>query len=103
MNKYCSQWIQEWCHENGWTDLFVVQRDYWAFPPHAVMPTPIPAQVLHGIKAEKGLSPAERLWYGAACGVTLLMSGLSYLADSPMPLVVAFAFCAVVVALSDDD
>jgi hypothetical protein len=31
MKKFCTEWIQEWCQENGWTDLFTVRREYWAF------------------------------------------------------------------------
>lgn len=103
MNKYSTQWIQDWCHENGWTDLFVERREYWAFPPHAVMPMPIPSQVLHAIKAEKGFSPHEKVWYGSAFAVTTMGILSSCLLACPMPLVAAFAFCAVTVAQTEDE
>lgn len=85
--------------ENGWTDLFLRARDeYWAFPPHAVMPLPIPNQALQVIKQQKGLSRDEKVWSAIAIGTTLLTGLLSYLSASPMPLVAAFAFCAIIVA-----
>jgi len=98
MNRYCFDWIQDWCQENGWTDLFVERRDYWAFPPGAVMPMPIPGDVLQQIKAERGSSPTERAWQATAwisAGIAIV---LSYLIKSPMPLVMAFAFGAITVA-----
>jgi len=104
MNHYSYSWIEEWCRENGWTELFVPQKnDYWAFPPNAVMPLPIPAQVLRQIKTEKGLSGDERLWATVATLLTVFAAGLSYLAQSPMPIVAAFAFCAIIVAQMEVD
>lgn len=103
MNKYCIDWIQEWCCENGWTDLFVERREYWAFPPHAVMPMPIPADALHTIKLEKGLSVPEKIWFGTAWLATLGSVVLSYSLECPMPLVAAFAFCALIVARTEED
>ncbi|MCE2665152.1 MAG: hypothetical protein LW716_21805 [Microcystis sp. 53602_E8] len=84
MKHFHEPWIQEWCQENGWTELFLERySNYWAFPPNAVMPEPIPTKVLQNIKRQKGLSPAEKLWLGLAC---------------PMPIVLAFAFDAVTAA-----
>lgn len=74
------------------------RNDYWAFPPNAVMPLPIPTPVLQKIKADKGFSNDEQVWGTLAGLVTALTAGLSYLAHSPMPFVAAFVFCAVVVA-----
>jgi hypothetical protein len=99
MNHYCYTWVKDWCNENGWTDLFVQERhEYWAFPPNAVMPLPIPAHVLSVIKEQHGLSLDEKRWNLAAffaAGVALIAS---YWFQSPMPLVIAFAFCAIAVA-----
>ena len=53
MKHYCEEWVKDWCFENGWTDLYVERCHYWAFPPGAVMPEPIPPRVLRLIKAEK--------------------------------------------------
>lgn len=33
---------QEWCAVNGWTDLFEEEGKFYAFPPKAVMPLPVP-------------------------------------------------------------
>lgn len=99
MNHYSYTWIEDWCRDNGWTELFVPQKNnYWAFPPNAVMPMPIPTQVLRQIKTEKGLSREERRWATIATSLAIFAAGLSYLAESPMPIVAAFAFCAFIVA-----
>lgn len=103
MKKYSIQWVQEWCQENGWTDLFVERRSYWAFPPHAVMPMPIPDTVLQSIKADKGMSTEEKLWCAAAWIVALSAAGISYWISCPMPMVMAFAFCAVTAGLFEEE
>ncbi len=103
MNKYCKAWIEEWCRDNGWTDPFKERKSYWAFPPHAVMPLPIPTQDLQVLKARKGMSPQERLWCAAAWVAAVTGAALVYLLESPMPLVMAFGFCAIIFAQMDDD
>jgi len=30
-----------WCEENGYTEPFRLKRDWWAFPPGAVLPVPL--------------------------------------------------------------
>jgi len=103
MKKYSYQWIETWCRENGWTDLFMERRDYWAFPPGAVMPVPIPNTVLHTIKAEKGWTADEKVWVGSAWMGAIAGAALTITLHSPMPLVAAFAFGAVVVAMLEDN
>lgn len=76
---------------------------YWAFPPHAVIPMPIPDDALQTIKAQYGLSPQEKVWCAAAWIVGALGLGLTYWLECPIPLVAAFAFCAVTVALFEDE
>jgi hypothetical protein len=98
MKHYCDEWINEWCQQNGWTDLVSARYNYWAFPPGAVMPEPIPPQALRFIKQEKGLTTQEKLWSISAVIVTIIAATLSYFLNSPMPLVLAFAFGAVTVA-----
>jgi hypothetical protein len=103
MNRFAAQWIDEWCAKNGWTDWFKERSDYWAFPPHAVMPVPIPRTVLQTIKAQKGMCFEEKLWCLGAVGSAIAGGGLSYVLASPMPAVAAFAFCAMIVARLDED
>jgi hypothetical protein len=98
MKHFSEEWLNEWCSENGWTDLYVERHHYWAFPPGAVMPEPIPPQALQLIKAAKGLSASEKSWSISAVIVTLIAAILSYLLKCPMPLVLAFAYGAVTVA-----
>jgi len=99
MKHYCDNWIQEWCEDNGWTELYRERCDfYWAFPPHAVIPEPIPSRILKAIKAEKGLCLEEKVWFFAATLLTLLGIVLSFVLKCPMPIVFAFAFDAVTVA-----
>ncbi|MEB3293134.1 MAG: hypothetical protein VKJ24_08230 [Synechococcales bacterium] len=103
MDHYSEQWIADWCVENGWTDWFRQQSSYWAFPPHAVMPTPIPPQALRSIKAEKGLSPDEKMWSLVALGSLALGIGLSFTIQSPIPGIAAFSFGAIVMGHLDDE
>ncbi len=103
MNKFRFEWIQEWCESNGWSDPFCESQGYWAFPPCAVMPLPIPNDALELIKSEKGLSPQERHWGAIAWGTTVLAAASGYYLASPMPLIAAFAFCAFVVAAMDNE
>jgi hypothetical protein len=103
INPYREEWIADWCESHGWTDWFHEQRSYWAFPPQAVMPVPIPSQVLRSIKAEKGMSDDERRWASMAWVGVLLGGVLSYEIASPLPLLMAFAFGAVVAARMEED
>lgn len=103
MKKYAYQWIQDWCQEHGWTDVFLERYRYWAFPPGAVMPEPIPYDVLHAIKREQGLSPLERYWYGGAIALSLVAGVTTYYFNNPMPLVLAFMLGAISVAYLEDE
>ncbi len=103
MNHYAAHWIDSWCRDNGWTDWFVERSRYWGFPPNAVMPVPIPSDVLRGLKAQHGLCFEERIWVISALVSAGLGGVLSYVLASPMPLVVAFAYAAIVVARMDED
>lgn len=76
-------------------------NQYWAFPPGAVMPEPIPQKILRLIKAEKGLCAEERVWVTAAVVATVASVVLSYFTRSPMPVVLGFAFGAIAVAKLD--
>jgi hypothetical protein len=99
MKHYCETWIEEWCQDNGWTDVFEERcNNYWAFPPGGVMPEPIPTQVLRLIKAEKGLTSHERLWSISAFVGTILAVMSTYFLKCPMPMVFAFALNAVTMA-----
>ena len=99
INRYSIQWIEAWCLENGWTDLFVERRgNYWAFPPGGVMPEPIPMNVLRVIKEENGLTNQEMYWACAAISTTILAVIYTFLWKCPIPLVLSFAFNAVTVA-----
>jgi hypothetical protein len=99
MKHYDEQWIQEWCDNNGWTDLVVDRHhSYWAFPPNAVMPEPLPMKALKTIKLDKGMTFEEKLWAGISFIFTLISATVSYVLKCPMPIFLAFAFCAVTVA-----
>ena len=99
MKHFADEWVQEWCQNNGWTDLIVESKNtYWAFPPGAVMPEPIPPKVLRKIKTQKGLSGDEKMWAIVSVAGTALAAVVSYVMKCPMPMVGAFAFCAVTVA-----
>lgn len=103
MKHFCDDWIQEWCENNGWTDWFLERRDYWAFPPHGVMPLPIPKQTLMEIKSAKGFSPEEKIWLSVSIAISVFGALFSYAFHCPMPLVFAFAFTAIIVANFETD
>jgi hypothetical protein len=99
IKHYCDRWIEEWCQDNGWTDLYIERcNNYWAFPPGAVMPEPIPPAALRLIKTKKGLSVEERLWSLIAVVGTVVAAIVTFWLKCPMPLVFAFALNAVTVA-----
>lgn len=99
MKHFADEWIKEWCQENGWTDLTIERyNNYWAFPPGAVMPEPIPSQTLRQIKIQKGLCPEEKNWLLAAISITFIAAICSFLFRCPIPIVFAFAFGAVTAA-----
>ena len=99
MKHYRDEWIQEWCEQNGWTDMFRERYDnYWAFPPGAVMPEPIPAKIMRTIKADKGLCFEEKFWLALAAIITSISIVFSYFLKCPIPLVFAFGFAAITTA-----
>lgn len=99
IKHYCDEWVHEWCQLNGWTDLYIERCQFWAFPPGAVMPEPLPRTALKAIKAQKGLSSEERFWSISAVVVSIIAGISSYVLKCPMPLVLAFAFAAITVGL----
>lgn len=99
MKHYSNEWVQEWCQENGWTDLFEERcNNYWAFPPGGVIPEPIPIPVLRAIKAKHGLTCEERFWSMFAVGATMIAALVAYSFRCPLPIIAAFAFDAMTVA-----
>jgi hypothetical protein len=99
----CDEWVLEWCEAQGWTDLFVERAsNYWAFPPAAVMPVPIPTDTLLEIKAAKGMSREERLWSSVAVGIAGTAAMVSCLWQNPLPLTFAFAAVALIIAYMED-
>ena len=99
MQHFNDEWIQEWCDRNGWTDVFMERYNhYWAFPPNCVMPEPIPQKVMRLIKSEKGLTSDEQKWFSWATVVSLAAVAASFFLATPMPIMFAFAFDAIVVA-----
>lgn len=100
MQHYNNQWLLDWCVENGWTDLFQERPNhYWAFPPGAVMPEPIPIRVLREIKQARGWCAQERLLVGIGWLVAALLVLAIGLSRSPLPLVLMFVDGAIVSAL----
>ena len=67
------------------------------------MPVPIPTTVLQTIKAEKGLSADERMWGLSTLFVGAIAAVWSYVTVSPMPVVMAFVYCAIVFAQLEDE
>ncbi len=64
---------------------------------------PIPSKAMRAIKAKQGLCSEEKVWCMAAVGSAIAAGLSSYLLGCPMPLVGAFAFCAVVTARLENE
>ena len=41
MNKQQEEQVRQWCKDNNWTDFFIYENKFYAFPPHAVIPLPV--------------------------------------------------------------
>lgn len=102
MPTVLQSYIQQWCHEHGWTDLFVEQRQFWAFPPGAVLPMPVPVHALEGYYSSREASGAVKLVSLFAIGVALGAILLTMVTFSPIPLILAFCFCAISVAVLEE-
>lgn len=100
--RYHPQWIADWCQEHGWTDVFIECRQFWAFPPGAVLPQPIPAEVLIAIKKTQGLSPFEQQWFSIWLGLLCGAIAIAWFWTTPIPLLSLFAGSAGLVAWLDD-
>ena len=101
MKHYCDEWVQEWCQENGWSDLYVEQNQYWAFRPNAVMPEPIPSETLQSIKQHNGLSPQEKRWSITAIVATIIGLVMSLYFLCPIFLILVFGFDSFTIANID--
>lgn len=44
MNKQYEKKVRQWCQDNNWTDLFIHENKFYAFPPNAVIPLPVPIE-----------------------------------------------------------
>jgi hypothetical protein len=103
MSRSFYQYLQQWCQEHDWTDLFVEQFQFWAFPPGSVIPVPIPTYALEGFYRRRKISIPFRLLILAVIGVSLLAVVRTVLTLSPMPLVFAFGLCMFVFAVLDEE
>jgi hypothetical protein len=100
MSKVPYEYLQRWCQDHGWTDLFIEQYQFWAFPPGSVLPLPIPAYAFDGF--QQRLS-RRSFWLNAAA-IILTLSGicLTALTSSPIPLLSAFVVSTMAVALMEE-
>jgi hypothetical protein len=103
MPRVLHQYIQQWCQEHDWTDLFVEQRQFWAFPPGAVLPVPVPTHALEGFYAEREMTPQVGLLNLSSPGAALSAFFLTVLTLSPIPLLAAFGCCAIAAALLEEE
>lgn len=101
--RYHPQWIADWCQEHGWTDVFVECRQFWAFPPGAVLPQPIPTEALVDIKKSQGLSPFEQQSFSVGLGLFCLAIAIAWYWTTPVPLLSLFVLAAGWVAWLDVD
>ncbi|MEO0375027.1 MAG: hypothetical protein AAF329_10465 [Cyanobacteria bacterium P01_A01_bin.17] len=100
MPQSLTGYVVGWCQEHGWTDLFVDHYQYWAFPPGAVMPLPVPTDVFEDFQGSR--SRTAKSFYGLILAVSAIAAVCSWLQQSPMPLVFAFCISAMAVGLLDE-
>ncbi|WP_247216279.1 hypothetical protein [Synechococcus sp. C9] len=103
VKRLADAWIDQWCQEQGWTEWVASGGTYWAFPPQAVMPVPIPREVLQELKATYGLSPQERWAVGVMLASTIIALLGSWYSHCPIPLVGAFSLGALLTAAMDTE
>ncbi|MEM8718562.1 MAG: hypothetical protein AAGE84_04540 [Cyanobacteria bacterium P01_G01_bin.39] len=62
---------EQWCQINGYSNLFVRNGEYWAFPPHGVMP----------VCLKEAIAPEEKYAQEVKIGrvsITLMPDGSFY-------------------------
>ena len=95
-------YLNQWCNDNGWTDLFIERYQFWAFPPGSVLPLPLPSAVLEDIHSQHYHNIKYSLPYLTVLLGMMSAISLSFLSHSPMPLIAAFAVGAIAVGILDD-
>ncbi len=103
MSKGLYQHIQQWCSDHGWTDLFMEQCQFWAFPPGSVIPVPIPIHAVEGFYQTRRTPAPVKLLNFSAFVLAVGSAILTIWTRSPIPLVSAFGFCAIAVALVEEE
>jgi hypothetical protein len=97
------RYIQQWCQEHGWTNLFIEQRQFWAFPPGSFVPVPVPTSAIERFYAKYRPTTQTRVLNLSVMGVALGSVMLTALTLSPIPLLLGFGCCAIVVALLEPE
>ncbi len=97
------RYIQQWCQEHGWTDLFIEQRQFWAFPPGSFIPVPVPARAIERFYTKYRPTPQAKALSLSVAAVALGTAVLTALTLSPVPLLLGFGFCAITVALLEPE
>jgi hypothetical protein len=103
MPRVLYQFIQQWCKEHNWTDLFVEQQQFWAFPPDSFIPVPIPVSAIERFYAKRRSAPRFKVTSLSAVGAALSTVALTMLTFSPVPLLLGFGCCVIAVALLEPD
>ncbi|MCG9893082.1 MAG: hypothetical protein MH252_18665 [Thermosynechococcaceae cyanobacterium MS004] len=97
------QYLQHWCQEQGWTDLFIEHRQFWAFPPGSFMPVPVPRSAIERFYDKHTLSPQAKILSLAVLVLALGAIAWTALTLSPIPLLLGFACCAIAVGLQEPE
>ena len=102
MSRPLYRYLNQWCQEHGWTDLFVERYQFWAFPPGGVLPLPLPHAAIEGFYAQQATTQKHWFCYGLSVVSTLIAIPLAIASQSPMPLLAAFACAAIAVGMLDE-
>jgi hypothetical protein len=103
MPRVLHRYIQQWCQEHGWTDLFIEQRQFWAFPPGSFIPVPVPTSAIKRFYANQYPTRQAKVLSLSVVGAALGAVTITALTLSPVPLLLGFGCCAIAVALLEPE
>lgn len=64
--------VQRWCRLHHWTDLFLHDRQFYAFPPQAVIPLPLPAAAVNLSRSTEIGKTLQQGWFSLVAVVILV-------------------------------
>jgi hypothetical protein len=67
--------IRKWCQANHWTDLFIQDKQFYAFPPNAVIPLPIVLDEIRQLKKPSGIRHQRTIQQALTTFISVVILG----------------------------